>query len=121
MAQQRPTSTFEDVLLEEARRMTRGPSMDPELYNALREKITSLRNTATRITLVDGTTPSTMKNRITRVAADLGTPVTIRRVPGGLLFWRSTREDLKQAKDISQRVQTARQRRTTRPRRRPRP
>jgi hypothetical protein len=120
VAQRTPTITFEDIPLEQARKMTRGPRMDPELYHVLREKIQSLHNTATRLTLLDGTSPTTMKNQITRVAADLDIPITIRRVSGGLLFWRSTREDLKQAKDVSPRVHTARQRRTTRPGRRQR-
>jgi hypothetical protein len=51
-------------------------------------KLQSLGHTATRMTIPDGTRPTTMKNRILRVAAALGIPVTIRRVPGGLLFWR---------------------------------
>ena len=50
--------------------------------------------------LPDGISPTTMKNRILRVAAELGIPVTIRRVPGGLIFWRSTDEDLQQAQEI---------------------
>ena len=52
---------------------------------------------AVRLTLPAGTSASTMKNRIQRVATELGIPVTIRRVSGGLLFWRSTDEDLQQA------------------------
>jgi hypothetical protein len=82
--------------------MGRGPRMEPELYRPLKQKIQSLDNTATRMPLSDGTSPSTMKNRILRVAAELGIPVTIRRVPGGLIFWRSTDEDLRQATDVSQ-------------------
>jgi len=48
-----------------------------------------------------------MKNRILRVAAEMGIPVTIRRVPGGLLFWRSTDEDLQQAAEVAARLQGA--------------
>jgi len=33
---------FEDVPLDEARRMGRGPRMNPELYHAFKEKIQSL-------------------------------------------------------------------------------
>lgn len=73
--------------------MSRGPRMNPEFYNALKEKIQSLDTTATRMPLPDGTRPITRKNRILRVAAELGIPVTIRSVPGGLIFWRSTDED----------------------------
>jgi hypothetical protein len=50
----------------------------------------------------------TMKNRILRVAATLGMPVTIRKVPGGLLFWPSTDEDRTQANKIAQRLPSAR-------------
>jgi hypothetical protein len=104
MAQQPPMIEFEDLPLDEARRMSRGPRMDPELYRALRENIQSLDNTASRMPLPDGTSPTTMKNRILRVAAELGVPVTIRRVPGGLIFWRSTDEDRQQATDITRRT-----------------
>jgi hypothetical protein len=71
---------FEDVPLEEARRMGRGPRMDPELYHAIREKIQSLDSTATRIALPEGTSPTTMKNRIVRI----GGMATIRRKMGHL-------------------------------------
>jgi hypothetical protein len=108
MAQQPPAITFEDIPLEEARRIGRGPRMDPTLYQAFKEKIQSLDNTATRITLPEGTSSTTLKNRILRVATALGIPVTIRRVPGGLLFWRSTDEDVQQAKEVAGRLQTAR-------------
>jgi hypothetical protein len=109
---------FEDVPLEEARRMGRGPRMDPELYHAIREKIQSLDSTATRIALPEGTSPTTMKNRIASIAIELGIPVTIRKVPGGLLFWRSTDEDVQQAKEVAGRLQSARRGRRGRPGRR---
>jgi hypothetical protein len=108
MAQHVPPIHFEDIPLAEARTMGRGPRMDPELYQALKGKIQSLDNTATRITISEGTSPTTMKNRILRVAGELKTPLTIRKVPGGLLFWRSTAEDLEQAKAVAQRLQPAR-------------
>jgi hypothetical protein len=39
---------------------------------------------ATCLLLPEGTSATTMKNRILRIAAELGMPVTIRRVRGGL-------------------------------------
>jgi hypothetical protein len=60
--------------------------MDPQRYQELRMRIQSLSDQAVRMTIPDGTSQNTMKNRILRVAAELGIPVTIRRVPGGLLF-----------------------------------
>jgi hypothetical protein len=117
MAQQRPTIEFEDIPLAQARTMGRGPRMDPELYQAFKDKIQSLDNTATRLTLPEGTSSTTMKNRILRVASELNTPVTVRRVPGGLLFWRSTVEDFTQAREIAERLRGA-QRRRSRGRRR---
>jgi hypothetical protein len=89
--------------------------MDLELYHAFKEKIQYLDNTATRLTIPEGTSPTTMKNRILRVAAELNTPVTVRRVPGGILFWRSTAEDLEQAKAVAQRLQPARRKGRARP------
>jgi hypothetical protein len=86
MAQQSPTIEFEDISLDEARRMSRGPRTDPLLYQALREKIRSPGNTASRMTIPEGTSPTTMKNRLLRVAAELNIPVTVRKVPGGLIF-----------------------------------
>ena len=121
MAQQPPAITFEDIPLAEARRMGRGPRMDSQLYQAFKEKIQSLDNTATRITLPEGTSPNTMKNRLLRVAVALNIPITVRRIPGGLLFWRSTDGDVQQAKEVGARLQSTRQPRqaTRRGRRRP--
>ena len=109
---------FEDVPIEIARAIGRGPRMDPGLYHTLKEKIHSLDTTATRLTTPEGTTPTTMKNRILRVAADLKIPVTVRKIPGGLLFWRSTDEDVQQAKEVASRLQTAQRGRGARPGRR---
>ena len=109
MAKRPPTIEFEDVPLDEGRRMSRGPRMNPELYHALTQHIQSLDNTATRMRLPDGTRPTTMKNCILRVAAELNIPVTVRKVPGGLIFWRSTDDDLQQAQEIAARLHSARQ------------
>ena len=86
MADRSSLIAFEDVPLDEARRMGRGFRMDPQLYQELRTRIQSRSDQAVRLTIPDGTSQSTMKNRIQRVAAELGIPVTIRRVSGGLLF-----------------------------------
>jgi hypothetical protein len=117
MAESSPQIQFEDVPIDIARAIGRGPRMDAGLYHTLKNKIQSLDNTATRLTIPEGTSPTTMKNRILRVAADLKIPVTVRKVPGGLLFWRSTDEDVQQAKEVAGRLQTG-QRRGARPGRR---
>ena len=111
MEERKMAIEFEDIPLEEARKMGRGPRMDPILYNALKSKISSLSNNAARMNLPPGVSPVTMKNRILRVASEQRVPVTVRRVPGGLLFWRSTDEDIKQAKEVAARLQAAQQRR----------
>jgi hypothetical protein len=103
---------FEDIPLDEARTMGRGPRMDPHLYHTLKEKIQSLDDTAARMTIPEDTSPTTMKNRLLRVAADVNVPVTVRRVPGGLLFWKSTDDDLQQAKEVGARLQTTQHGRT---------
>ena len=119
MAQSYPGIAFEDVPLEEARRMGRGPRMDPVIYDALARKIQSLSTNAVRLRFDPEVSVATMKNRIVRVARELKVPVTIRRVPDGLLFWRSTDEDVAMAKETAARLQTGqRQRRGGRRRRR---
>jgi hypothetical protein len=118
MAESRSPIQFEDVSLEEARRMGRGLRMDPELYQELRTRIQALSDQAVRLTSPNGTRQATMKRRIRQVAAELSIPVTIRRVPGGLLFWRSTDEDVQQAREVGARLQTAQGGRHARPRRR---
>jgi hypothetical protein len=121
MADELPTFQFEDVPLDEARRMGRGPRMEPMLYDTLRQKIRALSTEATRIRLGPEITPQRMKNYILRIARELNVPVTVRRVPGGVIFWRSSEEDLQQAQEVADRLQTARRRPQARPRgRRPR-
>jgi hypothetical protein len=115
MADQAPSFQFEDVPLDEARRMGRGPRMEPMLYDTLRQKIQSLSTEATRIRLGPEITPQRMKAYILRMARDLDVPVTVRRVPGGVIFWRSSEEDLQQAQETASRLQTAQRRPQTRP------
>jgi hypothetical protein len=95
--------------------------MEPMLYDTLRQKIQSLSTGATRIHLGPEITPQRMKSYILRIARELNVPVTVRRVPGGVIFWRSSEEDLQQAKEVGSRLQIAQQRPQRRPRgRRPR-
>jgi hypothetical protein len=109
---------FEDIPLDEARRIGRGPRIDPLLYQELKTRIPALSSHALHMTILEGTSPNSMKNRILRMAAELGVPVTIRKVPGGLLIWRSTDEDVQQAKKVAQQLQTAQRRRGASPGRR---
>jgi hypothetical protein len=106
MADEIPTFQFEDVPLDEARRMGRGPRMEPMLYDTLRQKIQSISSEAVRIRLGPEITPQRMKNYILRMARDLDVPVTVQRVPGGVIFWRSSEEDLQQAQETAGRLQT---------------
>lgn len=111
MAEKDAPYEFEEVPLEEARRMGRRSRMDPRIYATLRQKLSALGNQAVRVHLDEKTPPNTMRQRILRVAAEFHVPVTIRRVPGGLVFWRSQDEDVQQAQQISQRLQRIQQRR----------
>jgi hypothetical protein len=81
--------------------------MEPMLYETLRQKIQTLSGEAVRIHLGPEITPNRMKNYLLHIARELNVPVTIRRVPGGLLFWRSTDEDVQQAKDVGDWLQAA--------------
>jgi hypothetical protein len=109
MADQAPSFQFEDVPLEDARRMGPGPRMEPMLYDTLRQKIQALSSEATRIRLGPEITPQRMKNYLLRIARELNVPITVRRVPGGVIFWRSSEEDLQQAKEVGARLQSVRQ------------
>jgi hypothetical protein len=66
MAESRSPIQFEDVSLEEARRMGRGLRMDPELYQELRTRIQALSDQAVRLTIPNGTRQATMKRRSAR-------------------------------------------------------
>jgi hypothetical protein len=116
MAEQPPSFQFEDVPLDEARRMGRGPHMEPMLYDTLRKKIQSLSNEATRIHLGPEISQQRMRDYLVRIARELNVPITVRKVPGGVIFWRSSDEDLQQAQEAASRLQTVRQRPQARPR-----
>jgi hypothetical protein len=116
MADQSSPFRFEDIPLEDARRMGRGPRMEPMLYDTLRTKIQSLSSEAVRIRLGPEITPQRMRNYLLRIARELNVPVTVRRVPGGVIFWCSTTEDAQQAREVARRLQTVRRGRPARPR-----
>jgi hypothetical protein len=86
------------------------------LYDTLRQKIQALSTEAARMRLGPEITSQRMKNYILRIGRDLDVPVTVRRVPGGVIFWRSTDEDIQHAKEVGARLQSRRQKRRTRPR-----
>jgi hypothetical protein len=115
MPDQPPAFQFEDVPLDEARRIGRGPRMEPMLYDTLRQKIQTLSAEAVRIHLGPEITPTRMKNYLLHIARELNVSVTIRRVPGGVIFWRSSEEDLQQATEVGARRQTGQRRPQTRP------
>src|SRR4029450_12972270 len=119
MADQAPSFPFEDIPLDEARRMGQGPRMEPMLYDTLRQKIQALSSEAVRIHLGPEIRPERMKNYILRIARELNVPITVRKVPGGVIFWRSSEEDLQQAQETASRLQTGQGRPKTRPRSRP--
>jgi len=104
MADERCGMEFEDIPLEAARRMGRGPRMEPLLYDTLRTKLQALSTEATRIHLGPEIRPARMKSYLLRLARELSVPVTVRKVPGGVVFWRATEEDQEQAQAIGQRL-----------------
>jgi len=115
MADQSSPFQFEDVPLDEARRMGRGPRMEPMLYDTLRQKIQALSSEAVRIHLGPEIRPERMKNYLLRIARELNVSITVRRVPGGVIFWRSSKEDLQQAQEVGARLQAGQRRPQTRP------
>ena len=113
MAEQPPTVEFEDIPLEEARLMSRGPRMEHMLYATLRQKIQSLADHAVQIRLGPEIRPERMRRSIQRIAHELTIPVTVRRVEGGVIFWRATEAEQQQAQEVASRLQSARQQRNT--------
>jgi hypothetical protein len=109
MADEWPTFQFEDVPLEEARRMGRGPRIEPLLYDTLKNKIQALSADAVRVRLGPEITQRRMRNYILRIARQLDVPITVRRVAGGVIFWRATEKDRQQAQEVAGRLQNARQ------------
>ena len=103
---------FEDIPLEEARHLGRGQRMEPMLYDTLRKKIQALSADAVRIRLGPEITQQRMRTYILRIARELNVPVTVRRVPGGVLFWRSSDEDRQQAQEVGKRLQGVRHKRS---------
>jgi hypothetical protein len=103
---------FEDIPVDDARRMGRGPRMEPLLYDTLRTKIQSLTDHAVQIRLGPEITPQRMKNYLLRIARELNVPVTVRKVSGGVIFWRSSDEDRHQAQEVTQRLRGTRHTRT---------
>jgi hypothetical protein len=120
MAEDPPNFDFEDIPLEEARRMGRGPRMEHMLYDTFTKKIQALSADAVRVRLGAEIRPERMCRSIQRMAHELNVPVTIRRVEGGVIFWRSTEEERQQAQDVAGRLQRARQKQTIRPKARQR-
>jgi hypothetical protein len=87
--------------------------MEPMRYDTLRQQIQTLSSEAVRIHLGPEITPTRMKNYLLHIARELNVPITIRRVSGGVLFWRST-DDVQQTKEIRGRLQTAQRSRQVR-------
>src|SRR5262249_2466193 len=113
MAEHPPTFEFEDIPLEEARLMGRGPRMEHTLYATLTKKIQALAGDAVRVRLGPKIRPERMRRYIQRIAHELTIPVTIRRVEAGVIFWRAPEEGQQQAHEMARRRQEARQHRST--------
>jgi hypothetical protein len=113
MADQSPPIQFEDVPLEQARLLGRGPRMEPLLYDTLTKRIQALSADAVLVRLGPEIRPERMRRSIQRIAHELNVPVTVRRVAGGVIFWRATAEERQQAQEVASRLQRARQQQNT--------
>jgi hypothetical protein len=65
-----------------------------------------------RIRLGPEIRPERLKNSLLRIARALKVPVTVRKVPGGVIFWRSSDEDRHQAHEVTQRLRGTRHQRS---------
>jgi hypothetical protein len=114
MADHPPNFEFEDIPLEEAHLMGRAPRMEHMLYDTLTKKIQALSGDAVRVRLGPAIRPERMRRYIQRIAHELTIPVTVRKVPGGVIFWRATEEERQQAQEVASRLQSARQKQNAR-------
>ena len=105
MAEEGPSIYFEDVPLEEARRIGRGPRLEPRLYDSLRQKLQALSTGAVRLRLGPELTPAQMARYVRAIAHQLEIPVVTRRVPGGIVFWRASEDDRREAEALARRLQ----------------
>jgi hypothetical protein len=100
MADRSSLIAFENVPLDQAQLLDRGPRMEPMLSDTLRQKIQALSTEATRIHLGPEITP-----RITRdlrhMARQRNVPVAVRLLSGGLRFWCATEEDTPQTQETA--------------------
>ncbi len=121
MADEPSTYHFEDMPLEEARRMSRGPRMEPLLYQMLRQKIQALTTDAVHIHLGPELTPTRMGRYVRLITRQLNIPVVVRRVPGGVVFWRASEDDQREAEALTERLHREPPPSVVPPRRRGRP
>jgi hypothetical protein len=77
----------------------------PAAWAGVHAKIQSLTDHAVPIRLGPEIRPERMKNYLLRLAGELNVPVTARKVPDGVIFWRSSDEDRHQAQEVAQRLQ----------------
>jgi hypothetical protein len=87
--------------------------MEPLLYDTLKQKIQALSADAVLVRLGPEIRPERMRRSIQRIAHELNVPVTVRRVAGGVIFWRSTAEERQQAEELAGRLQSALQQQNT--------
>jgi hypothetical protein len=99
---------FEDIPLDEARRMGCWPRIDPEPVSRPPAETPILGQHRCPHGHPRGYQPNHDEKPHPPRSCTLGMPVTIRKVPGGLLFWPSTDEDRTQANEIAQRLPSAR-------------
>ena len=94
------------------------PRLEPMRYETLKQKIQSRSDQGAYIRRGPESRPERMKSYLLRVVRELSVPVTVRRVPRGMICWRSSEEDIQQAQETTSRLQTAQRYRKARPGRR---
>jgi len=96
--------------VNEAKMMGRAARMDPDFYSALEEEITNLIDKAAVIDIPPGMNYMRMKLRLVRVAKDLDIQLTVRKARNGIVFWKTTPEELAANEALAKRLQGGRRR-----------
>ncbi len=101
----------EFIPITQAKMMGRGARLSPQLYayyEANVKQTMTQSGMAGKMPIPEGVTYVTLKNRLSRIAKDLGVNLVVRKSSNFVLFWKATSEELEEKERVVSRLQGAR-------------
>lgn len=101
----------EFIPITQAKMMGRGARLSPQLYAYYGENVKKAMTEsgmAGKMPIPEGVTYVTLKNRLLRVAKDLGVELVVRKSSNFVLFWKATIEDVDAKTEVVERLQGTR-------------